>query len=884
MRLAMGILLLSGSVVLAADVPSPTPTAAQLEFFETRIRPVLAETCYKCHSARAQKLKAGLRVDSRAGLIKGGDSGTALLPGVPARSRLFVALSYVDSDLAMPPKQKLPASVIADFQTWIKDGAVWPAEAVAARADRQEWDWDKLRAEHWAWQAVRTPPLPQVSNQAWPRTPIDHFVLARLEARSLAPSPPAAQRVLIRRAWLDMLGLPPSPAQVEAFVSGQTTWEEVIEILLKSPHYGERWGRHWLDVARYSDGLGGFADKENIHAWRYRDWVIESMNADLPINTFLQLQIAGDLVNEQKFAVATGFFSLGPEYKADAGFPQSIATSKIETLDDRVDTLGRGMLGITMACARCHDHKFDPVPTLDYYSIAGVFNNTGLSDTPIAPQAEIDSYQAQQEALQEKERVLHRAKDEVLDSNRHEVIGNLSKYILAADAYAKLDEKDRTKPDIFARQRGLLGCMFHHVYEIFSPPVNARKVPEFEAWYASRTSAGAKAAEAAAQKTLADAFQADGTRNPAKYQPWDEIRRHLKPLGDIKLDMKPDVLAAIERLEAEVAAMKEAMPSIAVVQALTEIGETNMKVALRGNLLKPGPEAPRRFLRILGGEATPSFTRGSGRSELAAAVVAADNPLTARVFVNRVWGWHFGAGLVRTPSNFGALGMKPSHPGLLDWLATDFCQKGWSLKKLHRLILSSATYQQSSRFDAEKFATDSDNRLLWRMQPRKLEVEAWRDSLLAVSGELDTTAGGEPFEDLQVSMRRTVYAKTSRNGDKFKTDVFLRLFDFPPPRASVARRVATITPQQSLFLLNNAFIVDRAKALASRLAQGASSLDGQVKLGYAWLLCREPTTAELAAGRAYLAGTDPKTGSAKLSRLERYAQALLLTNEFFFVE
>jgi len=435
--------------------------------------------------------------------------------------------------------------------------------AAADNAPQTEHDWGALRQVHWAFRPVEQPATPAVNNTGWPQNAIDHFVLARLEAAGIQPAERADARTLLRRISFDLVGLPPTPEDVERFEAAiredrEAAIAEQIDRLLASPHYGERWGRHWLDVARYSEGKGGFTnDVEHEEAWKYRDWVIGAFNRDLPYDQFVKQQIAGNQVPEGD-DVARGFLDLGPTYHSDGGDPQSTAQAEGETLDDRVDTLSRGFLALTLACARCHDHKFDPIPQQDYYSIAGVFR-----------------------------------------------------------------------------------------------------------------------------------------------------------------------------------------------------GGADMKVAIRGNLLRPGEAAPRRFLRILAGEEPARFDQGDGRVELAAAVADPQNPLTARVFVNRVWMHHFGKAIVRTPSNFGILGETPTHPLLLDWLASDFIQSVWSVKELHRQIMLAATYQMSSRFDQHAMDIDGDNQLLWRMNPRKLEIEAWRDTMLAVTGELDVRIGGGPTADLN-SLRRTV--------------------------------------------------------------------------------------------------------------------------------
>ena len=845
-----------------------------LAFFEKKIRPVLAERCHACHSAKAKKLKAGLYLDSRAALLKGGDTGPALVPGKPGASLLYKAVSYVDSDLAMPPKEKLPPQVIADFRTWVEKGAPWPGKSVALKAGTRTWNWEGFRSSHWAWKPPVTPGLPAVKDKAWPANGVDPFVLARLEAEGMRPSPPADRRTLIRRVFLDMIGLPPTPEQAAEFADGKKSWDQVVENLLASAHYGERWGRHWLDVARYSDGFGGFLDnKEMKNAWRYRDWVVGALNDDVKFGRFLSLQIAGDLEGK---AVATGFFALGPTYRSDGGDPESNALAKAQTLEDRVDTFGRGLLGLTLACARCHDHPFDPLPTLDFYSIAGIFNNSNVGDVPLTSNK---AHEAGVKKAREAEGAFNKRVAEIGKKLVDGEIRRLSAYMLAAAEFQSL--KKKPDPAAFARERGLKGSLFHTCNQPFGAPKKPTPFKSLKKWESTKSEEAARAFEAAVLAMRADS---------AKFPEWKKLKpfidrsfRAANPdhlAKDVSAGEAKEIADGRKRIEHLKKAIPPKPPS---VHALREAGSGDMKVALRGNLRKPGPVAPRRFLRLFGGDETPKFTKGSGRSELAKAITDPANPLTARVFVNRVWGWHFGTALVNTPSNFGTFGQKPSHPKLLDWLATTFIERGGSIKDLHRTILRSATYRMSSRHDAASFAKDGSNRLLWRMSPRKLDVEAWRDSLLFVTGELKTQRGGAPYDDPATDFRRTLYAKASRNGDKFKSDRFLRLFDFPPPRASVAKRIPTITPQQSLFLLNNPFMIRRAEALAKRLEREAGTVDERIALAYQLLFARPPQPGEVEAGRRFLQGKD-REGESGPPRDRRYAQALLASNEFLFVE
>jgi Protein of unknown function (DUF1553)/Protein of unknown function (DUF1549)/Planctomycete cytochrome C len=755
-------------------------TSEQIEFFEAKVRPVLVQHCYDCHSTDAKKLKGGLYVDSRDGLMKGGDSGAAAVAGKPDDSILIDAVKYRSYE--MPPDRKLADDDIAVLVRWVEQGLPWPEVTTSAghSTAETEIDWDEARKSHWAWQPVRRPDVPQSAESGG--HPVDAFVTARRDRAGLGTAVPAEEFVLARRIYLDLIGITPTPQQVADFVAAaakdrDSAVSSLVDRLLASPLYGQRWGRHWLDVARYSDGFGGFLDSsQRNNAWRYRDWVVDAFNTDLPFDRFLQLQIAGDLEPNKHNGIATGFFALGPLFRSDGGDPDSVAQAKGETLDDRVDTLTRGLLGVTASCARCHDHKFDPIPQKDYYSLAGIFNNSGVHDLPLAPNDVVQAF------------------------NEHK---------------ATVDKLTRELKQL---------------------------------------------------KTTDDAG-----RKVELQQKLDELKKNAPPAFD-------------------------------QVHALRDTGAADMKVAIRGNLRKEGDVAPRRFLRVVAGAEPTRFTEGSGRKALAAAIVDRNNPLTVRVFVNRIWMHHFGDGIVRTPSNFGTLGERPTHPQLLDWLASEFIAQGWSIKKLHRLIMTSHTYQLSSRHSDANFSADGDNRLLWRMNPRRMDVEAWRDSLLSATRELDTTPNGPPIEDITRSNRRTLYAKVSRNGDFFRSDEFLRRFDFPSVRSTVAKRPRSVVPQQFLFLLNSPFMVDRAKALVMRLERMAEADAERIDEAYQLLFSRPPTEAEMTIGLEFLHSNAPTTAATgpdsvaqvpgpatsrhevnAISPWTQYAQILLSSNEFMFV-
>jgi len=754
--------------------------AEQIEFFEAKIRPLLIEKCYHCHSTDAPELRGGLYVDSRLGLITGGDSGTAITPGHPGDSLLIDSINY--TSLEMPPDSKLNPEQIAALTQWVEMGAPWPrvtsAPGTRPTSEKTDWssfDWEAARQSHWAWQPVKRPLLINPTPESG-LSPIDYFVTARRTAANLPSNSPASPVILARRIYNDLIGIPPTPAQMDTFVlSAAADYPQavatLVDELLATPQYGQRWARHWLDVARFSDGRGGFMDNKPLdQAWRYRDWVVDSFNKDLPINEFIRLQITGDLSTQNDQAIATGFFALGPTYQSDGGDPDSVAQAKGETLDDRVDTLTRGLMGITGSCARCHDHKFDPIPQIDYYSLAGIFNNTTVHDRPLAPAEIVNQFNQ------------HRQQVDALNKK----INPLQNKLRQEKREPTLDEQE-----------------------------------SLDQWIPSL------------ETLLAD-------------QP----------------------------------------PGYETAHSLRDTGNANMKIAIRGNLRKTGDVAPRRFLRLISSGNTEAYQNGSGRVELANAIIHSENPLTTRVFVNRIWMHHFGTGLVSTPSNFGTLGEKPTHPKLLDWLASEFVADGWSLKSLHRKIMNSQTYQLSSENNPEAFRRDGDNRLLWRMSPRRMDIESLRDSLLAVTGELDMQAGGPSLPDTTRNKRRTLYAKVSRNGDVYESDRFLRRFDFPLMRATVAQRPNSIVPQQFLFLLNSDFMMARAKSLVQRLGNPAGNPSAgnsdteKIHLAYRWLYQREPNPEEIEIGLQFIK-SDQNTDH--LSNWDRYAQVLLSANEFMYI-
>ena len=861
-------LLLAARAASAADAPvisAPTPDG--IEFFETRIRPVLVDSCYRCHGAEAGegKLKGGLRLDTREGMLKGGGSGKpAVVPGNAEASLLVAAIRHSNSDLQMPPKKKLGDRQVADFVAWINLGAPDPRTGGGARAAGQTVVDAK---DFWAFQPPRDPPVPDVTDAAWARTPVDRFVLAKLEEKGLKPSAEADKRTLIRRATYDLTGLPPTPAEVAAFErdASPDAFEKLVDRLLASPRYGERWGRYWLDLARYSDTKGYvYSDREEsrfVHAHAYRDWVIKALNDDVPYDRFLVLQMAADRVvgpdaPDKSDLAAMGFLTLGRRF---LGIPHDI-------IDDRIDVVTRTTQGLTVACARCHAHKFDPIPTEDYYSLYGVFANSTERTVPLVKEPartkELEEYQAELKKRTEKLHATFRAKrDEMVDRLRKKA----RDYVLAVlDAetlpnelfYETVDPDDvnrvvvrQWQQYLFGRsrqgadpvfgawhvlaalpQKEFAGAAGGALKALFENPLN-RPNPLVMRAFAGATPASMKDVATVYGKLLAETDKA--WREASKSTPQlallpdprqEEIRQVLYgpdsparvpdgSIADIEWFFPEGVRVELGKLQKEIDSLHITHPGAPPHAVYLVDRDTVVKprVFKRGNPATKADEVPIQYLSILTGDKRQPFGDGSGRLEMAQAIASRDNPLTARVMVNRVWAWHFGQGLVTTPSDFGTRCDPPTHPDLLDYLALRFIDNGWSLKKLHRQIMLSSTYRQSSAHHPAAASVDPTNRLLWRYNRQRLDFESMRDSLLAASGELDLTPGGRPV-DLLNSRRRSVYAKVDR---QFLPGVF-RTFDFANPDLHIPQRPATTVPQQALFFMNSPFLADRTRALAAR--------------------------------------------------------------------
>ena len=774
----------AAALLLVTLLPTLGRADEGTDFFEKKVRPVLVEHCYSCHSAGAKKEQGGLRLDTPDAIRKGGESGAVVKPK-DANSLLLLMVAHAPDVPAMPPKKKLPGAAVADLREWVKMGAPLPAATVAKPAIGE------AARRFWSFQPVAEKTAPKVSDPKWPVTKADFFVLKALDDQELRHAPPADRRTLVRRVYFDLIGLPPTFQQVEAFAADTRAdaYEQLVDELLASPRFGEKWGRHWLDVVRYAEdnSTSESTCKPPRFPYRYRDWVIAAFNADLPFDRFVKLQLAADLTPDTKpdDYAGLGFLGLSPVYHKEPKLSKDVIAAFVaDEWDERVDTITRGFLGLTVACARCHDHKFDPVSTEDYYALVGVMANTQLAERPLKLSAD-----ASQDAL----------------------------------TTVRLDLIDATQRLSYAKE--VRGTAVKEKKD--TAPFDAQ-VKAVEARVASlRTKE-----KALDTGTIANVVRDAGTWVNGSDPTWTV------------LDYKPGTFR-------------------------------DLPVFVRGNPMRHGEIVPKRFLSVLStGEPKP-FKDGSGRRELADAITTDAAGLTARVFVNRTWGWVFGRHLVATPSNFGALGDRPTHPELLDDLAARFVANRWSMKWLVRELVTSATYRQASLHDEKSAAADPDDRLLWRAPRKRLDLEAWRGAMLQVSGQLDL-AGGGPSDNLDGprSVRRTVFGKVSRERP---ADIH-RLFDLPDPRAHGEKREATTTPVQQLYFLNSPFVRQSAAALAKAATTGKSGADAAKAL-FRQVLLRDPSADELATALKLV--RPARAGGAPAWEL--LAQALLASNEFLFL-
>ncbi len=955
---------------LAITLPAAEPTKAQLDFFESKIRPVFADNCYKCHSAESGKTKGDLALDTREGVARGGEQGAVIVPGDPAKSLLIKAIGYTDPDLQMPPKgEKLTDAQIADLTAWVKMGAPDPRIAKVIGGGKYNGLTDTARA-HWAFQSLKKPSVPEVKQKDWVSTPVDAFILAKLEQNQMKPSPAADKATLIRRATFDLIGLPPTPAEVKGFLEDNSpqAFAKVVDRLLASPHYGERWGRYWLDTARYADTKGNNKRTEDFrypYAWTYRDYVINAFNQDMPYDRFIIEQLAADKLPpgkdpaKREALAALGFLTLGDRFDGNNN----------DVINDRIDVITKGTLGLTVACARCHDHMFDPIPTKDYYSLYGIFASCiEPKEKPLLQ--EITEGPAYKDYLKKHEAAVkefHAYVDKNMNLLLSDFRQKAGSYLLFTRMEGKARSEFTTKAKLtqnviqlvqgriararredpvlgpwkqfaslpeknFAQEAKKLAAKIG-ANKDFKPPINPYVANLFKA--ATPTTLGQVAgyytmlfAKADQQwQAVAAAAERRGTAPAPLTDPnLDALRQFpFKETSSYSLEAEEAVQRLPNRLRGRATQLLGKINEIdmthpaAPARAMAIVDADRPKdspVFIRGEAENKGEVAPRRFLQILSGPNRPVFKNGSGRLELARAIASKDNPLTARVMVNRIWLHHFGEGFVTTPDDFGTQSAPPSHPELLDYLAARFMDEGWSLKKLHRLILLSNVYQQSSGNNPHYAQIDPYNRLLWRANIRRLEFEALRDSLLAIGGKLDPAVGGKPVNITSepYSTRRTVYGYI----DRANLPEVLNHFDFANPDMTTGKRYDTIVPQQALFLMNSPLVIAQSRNLVAR-SEFAELKDetARIALLYQLIYQRAPRPEEIKLGRDFVAippskervinavqpaptpkamakgnpkgkSDGPKNAGKMVERRplnawEEYAQALLLANEASYV-
>jgi hypothetical protein len=1089
------------------------PFRAQVEFFEKQVRPLLVQRCQKCH--RGTKTKGGLRLTSRDDILEGGDSGPAAIAGKPEKSLLVRAVRHLGA-VKMPPKSRLPDREVAILARWIEMGLPWPkGNSTVLGGEGAQFRITPEQRKFWSFQSVRRVTPPAVRDTSWSRTALDRFILAKLEANGLRPAGPADKRTLIRRATFDLTGLPPTPAEVEAFLRDKSpgAFARVVDRLLASPRYGERWGRHWLDVVRYTDSFdsrilsGPGTEMDITEAWRYRDWVVDAFNRDLPYDRFIIDQIAGDLIPADqpgqvnaKGIIATGLLAIGNWGGGDADKEKLLT----DIADDQVDVVGRAFLGLTVACARCHDHKFDPISTADYYGLAGIFFSTHILPNvgpktngppmlriPLVPPAELARRRQRQQTIGELEKQLQTAMDREGQLFARTMLAQTAKYLAAAWEFQDPAAAEAKLPLAeYAARRGLnqyalrqwrdylglgeyrlmtrpvrnvLGNRGVHAWKgkpdcpsltvntnpkevsiltfrlpprsvavhpgpkngvavAWQSPVSATvrisgRVTDADpaggdgvSWLIDHHTAGGRRRLAAgdianggAQKfsegkdarrlaavsvrpgdriellvlpkanyicdttvvelviapedgsavwdltrDLLDSSHEGGKGNPHSDQYGNKAVWHFLDMadnfrgqapgvaGDAALahwhelvhraagkTFKPSQIAEaaeafnkqfmqapgrnpfrIQRptdrrfLPAQSRALlaklgrelddlrKKPLPPVEFangaqdggVPGSPQAGTHDVRIHIRGSYARLGEWVPRHFPVILAGEQQAPIIKGSGRLQLARWIASPNHPLTARVMVNRIWQHHFGDGIVRTPSNFGKLGERPTHPALLDYLADGFVRSGWSIKQMHRLLMLSATYQQSSEAPAATLKADPDNRLFGRMNRRHLEAEAIRDNLLAVAGRLDGTMGGRAVRDFN-GRRRTLYLLTVRSD----RSGFRPLFDVADSTAPVEKRAVSTVAPQALFLLNNPFVLELTEALARRVAGDVWTDRTKVNRLYRLFFGRPPGDAESRIGLAFLARARAAEKTPQAAWRE-YCQVLLCTNEFIYVD
>jgi cytochrome c553 len=939
------------SLVKTSVTAHPQGAMSDADFFENEVRPILANNCYSCHG---DATSGGLKLDSREALLKGGEHGPVLVPGDPSKSLIITAVHQTTA-LKMPKGGKLTPQEVADLTEWVKHGAVWPKSApgtVFSASVKTGVITDKQRA-FWSFQPLKVVPVPEVKDAHWAKTPIDKFVLAKMQEAGLKPSPQADRRTLIRRATYDLTGLPPTPEEVEAFEKDKSphAWESLIDRLLASPKYGERWGRHWLDVARYAeDDVRGLDPKGRGYmpfngAYRYRDWVIKSFNQDMPYDEFLRLQIAGDKIpaktkqEQEDYLTATTYLGAGPWVWDQAEPIQGRADER----NERVDAVTRGTLGLTVACARCHNHKYDPITQKDYYALIGIFANSTYKEYPTVSEAQAAAYESNQAKLeklqidlQEYTRTETRQLSDALANQTAtymvaawNVLGKPKSTVEEAASQAKVD------PEVLRR------------WVDYLTPGKTLQYDYLKDWHAMIAADGGTEDEA---KVLAESFQKQVLLVRRHYRDVEEqneiirdkndVPRHrvhdakpsefetddqfcpgcaleLKTIpineaklysdifvtrsGDEEAKFQPGVLvfvgwdllsrlgaplqSYIEEQQKEIAELKKKVgpENYPYVHGMADKPQIqDVKLNVRGNPHSLGDTVPRRFLTVLTTPDTKPYSNGSGRLEFANDI--AGSSIAMRVIVNRVWKWHFGSGIVNTPDNFGYVGEEPTHPELLEYLAHEFAVNGHSIKKLQKEIMLSEVYQLSVEESPEAHEKDGANRLYSHFNRQRLDAEEIRDTMLFVSGDLDVKKTSGPSSDFsEDNTEPTVFCKVSR----YRLNNYLQVFDFPNPSFTSEQRFSSNVPLQQLYFMNNPFVYKQAGILAERVHAEPTDKDRVVKL-YEYVFQRKPSDDELALGLKFLSTTPDKPGYSVAGEPDtawrQYARIMLSSNEFQFLD
>jgi len=898
--------------------------ADDAEFFEKQIRPVLVEHCYKCHSKDSAKLKGGLRVDGRKLLLAGGDNGPSLVPGDPAKSKLIEAVRYANPDLQMPPKGKLPEATIRDLEAWIKAGAPWPGDDTQL-SGKAEFDLAKRKADHWTWAPIKSQNPPKVKNTSWPTDPIDRFILAKLEAKQLRPAPPADKLVWLRRVTFALTGLPPTPEEIAAFQKDDSkqAFEKVVDRLLASPHFGERWGRHWLDLMRYAESRGHEFDPDIPNAYQYRDYVVRALNADVPYTRFVLEHLAGDVLPDPRIdaktdtnesIIGTGFWHLGEEVHS----PVDIRQDQAERLDNRIDVMTKAFLGLTVSCARCHDHKFDAISTKDYYALYGLLEGSSYR------QVRIDGWTQNRDVA----KALVRAP--VSREAQPSVPGAVVDYAnvkpgewlpddvtfgdgpresggRVAAVFDRFWEKLKDAPGT-QRDHGTLGAKPRSGLTLRTPNFTLERGKLF---YLVR-GAGTAYAAVDGHTVIAGPLHGPILKGipDAKDYRWVEHdlagykgqRLHVELTADPKTDFAVAMVVQADETPALLlAGLESAAPSgdekalaakvkweSRLAPALFDGTAVDEAVFVRGNPRTPGEIVPHRFLEALTGTERLKHNRGSGRLEYARQLTdPTRNPFVSRVAVNRIWHHLFGRGLVASTDNFGVLGETPTHPELLDYLANEFVRDGWSTKRLIRRLVLSSSFRMAAH--SENSPADPANELLHHFRLKRLEGEAIRDAILVASGRLDKTLGGPSvpihltqFLDgrgrpgsgpLDGNGRRSLYLAVRRNF----LSPFLVTFDTPIPFSTVGRRQVSNVPAQALILLNDPFVHQQAEVWAKAILAKPGTTDERVTRMYLTAFGRSPTAKELATCREFVRVNDAKAWAD-------LAHALVNVKEYVFIQ